>query len=181
MQDNVFEEKKAAFVERMNAIKGNKKQQKLIQYLNWIITGATYIGYPIFIITLLIYRQPIAARALIVPLDAFVILSVVRLFINRKRPYEVYDCKSAIAKKTEGKSFPSRHVFCIFVIATTMVMVGIQQIQAPLHIFFYFGIALYLLGVALAWIRVYSGVHFLSDVIVGAIVGIASGMIGFLI
>ena len=58
---------------------------------------------------------------LAIPGISFVAVSIFRKCYNAKRPYEIYDFKPLIPKDTIGKSFPSRHVFSIFVIGTTLL------------------------------------------------------------
>ena len=98
----------------------------------------------------------------------FAALSAARRRINAPRPYEVYGLEPLIPKKSRGESFPSRHVFSIFVIAGSLLYV-----RPPL------GTALLALGVLLAAVRVVSGMHFLKDVLAGAIIGVISAVIGF--
>ena len=73
-------------------------------------------------------------------------------------------------KDTKGHSFPSRHVFSVFVIAFT---VGVHIHWA--------GIALGAVGLLISLIRVLAGIHFPRDVLAGMLSGIACGLIGFLI
>lgn len=164
-----FEVKKQKYRERMAFISERATLQKLLCYANLILAGSVYIAYPVLLGVLLVHKDSVLARAIIVPLDSFIILSVVRAFINRKRPYELYECASAIHKDKKGKSFPSRHVFSVFVIATTFLGVGCTLA----------GAILLFVGVCIAAVRVYCGVHFLSDVIAGAVAGVLSGVIGF--
>lgn len=106
--------------------------------------------------------------AILIPGISFVLLSMVRHMINAPRPYEVFDIEPIINKKTAGHSLPSRHIFSIFVIATT--------------VFYYYpiaGVLIGLTGVALAMNRVMGGVHFIRDVVTGALTGIGCGLIGF--
>ena len=97
-----------------------------------------------------------------------VLLSLARRALNRPRPYEVYDLPPLLHKETQGKSFPSRHVFSICVIGTSLL-----YILPPL------GAALLVLGALLAVARVVSGVHFVRDVVSGAVSGVLSAVIGF--
>ncbi len=94
----------------------------------------------------------------------FVLVSLARRRINAPRPYEVYDFYKAPPKNKCGESFPSRHVFSAFVIATVAV---------PLNP--YLGMTLMLLGVLLAVCRVLLGYHFITDVTSGALIGMLSG------
>ena len=109
-------------------------------------------------------------RAIIVPFISFVLVTVVRQVINAPRPYEVFDAQPSITKDTRGHSFPSRHTFSIFVIGITYL----ASCSSPVP-----GAIVLALGCVLATLRVVGGVHFPRDVISGALLGIASGFVGF--
>lgn len=168
--------------ERITApFRTNPKLAQTINIINKAITYVIYVAYPLLLIWLFlteVNQGPIVdfmnnglfVRALAVPLVSFILLSVLRKAIDAKRPYEVFRLDPIIPKKTKGKSFPSRHVFSIFVIGMTFLAV----LKSPV-----FGIVILIMGVFLAIIRVVSGVHFPRDVIAGMILGILSGVIGF--
>lgn len=99
----------------------------------------------------------------------FVALTVMRLMINAPRPYELLEFYERKPKNKAGRSFPSRHVFSVFVIATVMMPTSAV-----------IGSILAVLGVALAVMRVLLGVHFIRDVAAGAAIGVISGVIGLL-
>ncbi len=103
----------------------------------------------------------------------FMLVSVMRKLINLKRPYEVYDL-SEISERDPGSkaghSFPSRHVFSCILIGTLIFPYSVVFSAMTLI----FGI---LLGVA----RVLLGIHFVRDVLTGAILGAIGGIIGILI
>ena len=65
------------------------------------------------------------------------------------------------------QSFPSRHVCSIFIIATVTFYLY------PLP-----GMVLFAAGVVLAVVRVVTGVHFLRDVLAGAVCGVVMGLVG---
>ena len=99
----------------------------------------------------------------------FVALTVMRMMINAPRPYELLEFYEKKPKNKSGRSFPSRHVFSVFVIGTVMIPTGA-----------FIGAALLVLGAALGAMRVLLGVHFIRDVVAGALVGVLSGIIGLL-
>lgn len=145
--------------------------KSIYSLLNIAITGITVIIYVICISFL--FRQgdylPLT-KAIVVPLFGYIVCTVLRAVINAPRPYEKDGVENLLNKKTTGKSFPSRHVFSIFVIAMTS--------------FYYipiFGIILFVLGVMLAALRVLSHVHYVRDVVCGAILAIAIGSLLYLI
>lgn len=110
------------------------------------------------------------AVLILVPAVSFVAVSIFRKCFNAKRPYEVFGFRPLIEKDTKGKSFPSRHVFSIFVIGSTVFWVNRAA-----------GILVCLMGCVLAVIRVVVGVHFPRDVVAGGMIGIACGCIAGLL
>lgn len=133
------------------------------------------IGEKLTLVTAVIYFAAIGGRMyagkwlqmavlILVPAVSFVAVSVFRSIYNAKRPYEIYNFEPLIPKDTKGKSFPSRHVFSIFVIGSSICW-----------FYPFIGWLVCLMGCLLAAIRVVAGVHFPKDVIAGAVVGIACG------
>jgi membrane-associated phospholipid phosphatase len=97
----------------------------------------------------------------------FFAVGFVRMMIDAPRPYELYDFYEVKPKERAGRSFPSRHAYSSFVIATIAFVYSV-----PL------GIGLSLIGLALIASRVLLGIHFIRDVVCGAAIGIISGLIG---
>lgn len=133
-----------------------------------ILTKISYIAYPLLLLVLLIKRDPDLLRAVAVPAVSFVLLSIFRYLYCAPRPYEVMGITPLISKDTKGRSFPSRHVFSAFIIAVTVFCF------TPVC-----GTALLVIGTVMAVVRVLGGVHFIKDVVAGAVIGIACGTAGF--
>ena len=146
------------------------KHRQLLKAVNKALTLLVYLVYPSLLMALAFGNDSRLWRVLVTPGISFVLVSVFRKYFNAPRPYEVLNITPLIAKDTKGKSFPSRHVFSVFVIA-----------MAFHYILPWAGILLMGIGVLLAAIRVVGGVHFPKDVIAGAIIGILSGLMGFYI
>lgn len=141
---------------------------KIIITTDMILTRTVYLIYPVLLVYLAIKREPAILQALLVPGISFILVSVFRYYLNAPRPYEVLGKDPIIPRKGKGKSFPSRHTFSTFVIAVT--------------VFYFWPVAGILTGIAgalLASVRVLGGVHYVRDVIAGALIGIGCGLIGF--
>lgn len=141
---------------------------KMLRALNLLCTGFTYAAFIFVVIWLTMKRSPAVICLVLTCGVSFVVLSVFRRILNWPRPYEVYELPPLIDKDTRGNSFPSRHIFSICVIATSML-----YILPPL------GVVLLGMAAVLAAARVLSGVHFVRDVAAGAILGIFSAVVGF--
>ena len=134
---------------------------------NRFLTACGFFLYPLLLLFLLLKGEFLTLCSFIfIPAICFLIITIFRKVINKQRPYEKLPIQSLIKKEKKGQSFPSRHVFSIFLIAT---------------LWFYFwkpiGIFLLIAGIFLAIVRVIGGVHFISDVCAGAFLGIIAGWI----
>lgn len=156
------------YIKITEPLRQDPEKTKRVVLMNQILTGVVFILYPIYVVVLYAKRDPNLLRAILVPAVSFVLVTVFRKMLNVPRPYEKFDIPPVIAKDTKGKSFPSRHVFSVFIIAVTIFS------SYPL-----LGILVGLIGVAMAVIRVFGGVHEIRDVVVGAVIGFVCGVIGF--
>lgn len=157
------------YVNNSGRISSSKYGEKAINAVNNAITFLVYIAFGLLLLYELINKNfSCLIRILLTTGIPFIAVSVFRRFCNAKRPYEKFDYKPVLHKDSKGKSFPSRHVFSVFVIAMAHLYVSV-----PL------GIAMLILGCVLATVRVIGGVHFFRDVAVGAALGILFGLIGF--
>ena len=143
---------------------------EIIRWANRLATSTIYISYPLLLLLLVWKRDPRLVRLILVPGIAFILVSIFRNHINFPRPYELYNINQIIEKDSKGKSFPSRHVFSAFIIATSCLYISIKL-----------GIILLLLATIIAIIRVLGGVHFIRDVLVGALSGLILALIGWTI
>ena len=134
------------------------------------ITTLYYVAYPLLVAFLVATQNSLAWKAVVFPAVGFVLVSALRHIINRPRPYEAFGCPSVIPKDTKGKSFPSRHAYSAFAIALTFC-----AWCAPA------GAAMVLLSCCMAAVRVIGGVHYPSDVVAGAALGIAFGVLEILL
>ena len=142
----------------------------VLQGVNRAITLGVYLWFGGLVLYLLWRAPAMALRVAVCCGVPFVLLTLFRRWCNAPRPYEVFGIPPVLPKETKGKSFPSRHVFSIFVIGACSG--GLYPVA---------GLVLCLAGVLLAAVRVVTGVHFLKDVLVGAAVGLLAGGGGMLL
>jgi undecaprenyl-diphosphatase len=81
------------------------------------------------------------------------------------RPSEVYASPRALVHAPHDGSFPSGHATASFACATVLAFYAPRA--AP---------AFFLLAAAIAWSRVYVGVHYPLDAVGGAVLGVAIGL-----
>ncbi|MBR4210416.1 MAG: phosphatase PAP2 family protein [Lachnospiraceae bacterium] len=139
---------------------------RAVKQVNQILTGAVYLAYPAMLLYLFVTRDERLVRCILIPGISFALVSLLRKAIGARRPYEVYGGTPLIQKDTVNNSFPSRHVFSVFVIGMT----GFYLHPA-------LGGILFVIGVFLAVVRVLGGVHFPKDVAAGAGLGILAGLL----
>ena len=98
-------------------------------------------------------------------LSRFVIAEAIRFFYSRPRPFEVLDVYQLIGHDGGG-SFPSGHAVFFFALAAS--------------VFIYYrrwGVLFYFLALAMGLARVIAGIHFPSDILGGAIIGILTAYV----
>ena len=99
-----------------------------------------------------------------------VITHGIKYAVNRKRPFETYSYIVRRDNESRGLSFPSGHTSSAFCIATEVSLRYRKwYIIAPA----------YLYAGSVAWARMYQGVHYPSDVVIGAIIGTGSAWLSW--
>lgn len=106
---------------------------------------------------------------IMVPAVGFVLLTLVRKWINQPRPYETWGIIPLLDKDSAGNSMPSRHVFSATIIS-----------MACLHANLPVGLILLVLSALLGLVRVLGGVHYPKDVLVGYACGLLWGILFFI-
>ena len=152
---------------RVYSSKGASSALKMISHFAVIVYLASYLAMLVFSYM----REPLfALRLVLAGAIPFIIVSLLRRVINAPRPYELYDFYEIYPKQKQGRSFPSRHVFSAFTVATLAYSFSLWCF-----------LALLLLGLVLATVRVLLGMHFVRDVVAGALIGVLSGILGIII
>ena len=110
------------------------------------------------------------ATYIMVPALGFILLTLVRKWINHPRPYETWGIIPLLDKDSSGNSMPSRHVFSATIIS-----------MACLHANLPVGLTLLVLSALLGLVRVLGGVHYPKDVLVGYACGLIWGILFFIL
>lgn len=137
----------------------------LVTWCNALITKVMYILYPILLIFIL-WKEGLeeVLPYILIPGFSFLLVTLIRKFVNQDRPYERWDIEPLIAKDTVGQSMPSRHVFSATMIAMCFLSINL-----------WVGIVLLFLSGLLAVCRVLGGMHYPKDVLVGFAIGLVCG------
>jgi undecaprenyl-diphosphatase len=97
-------------------------------------------------------------------ISRFAITELIRFFYKRPRPFEVLEVNQLI-EHSAGRSFPSGHAAFFFALAT-----GIYLFNKKTGVWFLVAAGL------IAFSRVYAGIHYPLDVVVGAGIGIGTAV-----
>ncbi|WP_455684265.1 phosphatase PAP2 family protein [Thomasclavelia sp.] len=146
-------------------IRKSQNLQKIIISFTRYIPIITFIVYPSLIIYLLYTKNNLLAQTIWKPLISFLIVTIFRKIINRKRPYESMDI-NPLVKHKQGESFPSRHTVSAFAIALVCLNVNLP-----------FGIIMLILAVIVSASRILCGVHYISDVLSAIIIALLINLI----
>ena len=111
----------------------------------------------------------IVAAALL--MDLILCNLILKNLVARVRPYDVNTAIAILIKKPLDFSFPSGHTAASFATMTALFLAKMKKAW----------IAALVLAVLIAFSRLYFYVHYPTDVLGGAVVGILSGIIGYTI
>ena len=145
---------------------------QLMRVFNRMMTVLMPLAYLSLLGTVLISKglgQDLYAYIL-VPALGFLLLTLVRKWINQPRPYETWEIVPLLDKDSSGNSMPSRHVFSATIIS-----------MAYLHANLLLGLVLLVLSVLLGIVRVLGGVHYPKDALVGYACGLLLGILFFIL
>lgn len=129
-----------------------------------IFKSVHYLSY-VLLFSLILYftlkkKKSIVLLMVISAIISSGVAGLMKTGIERERPYQVLDARQLV-DEDDNRSFPSNHVQLSFALSTIVF-------------YFYrkFGTALFLLSLIMGFGRIYVGVHYPSDVLVGALIGI---------
>lgn len=107
-------------------------------------------------------QKSVVLAVLAIGLGSLIIVTVLNSFFGRPRPFDVLDTNLLFYKPTDP-SFPSNSAVVAFALASSIFVADRKLGFLALSIAAFYG-----------FLRVFVGVHFPSDVVVGAIIGVLS-------
>lgn len=153
------------YIKTTDYFRNNKKTNKILFFIYKILPAVPFFSYPLFLIWAFMQSTDKFWLVLLMPAGIFFLVSLLRIIINEKRPYEKYNHNPVFKKDTIGKSMPSRHTASTFIISMAVLKINIIA-----------GIILLCISVLIAISRVLSGVHYIRDVIAGAVISISTAL-----
>jgi undecaprenyl-diphosphatase len=134
----------------------------VFEALSWVGRSAL-IWLVVALVLAFLWRRPwIFGQVVLAGAAADLTSYLFKLAIPRARPSTVYARPEPLVHAPHDHSFPSGHAATSFACATTLTFFAPRL--AP---------AFFLLAAAIAWSRVYVGVHYPLDVLGGAALGVA--------
>ena len=106
-------------------------------------------------------------------LTLWLVVELTKALLHRRRPFIRLTQARVVGHRAGGRSFPSGHTSQVFFMATLLAQHFHARVWAALLLY---GIAL-LLGIT----RMYVGAHYPRDVLAGAILGSAWGLLGAIV
>lgn len=141
--------------------------------LDWIgIFLAEYSLYIVGIIFLILFlwkrnRLMVISAGVSIVVSRLIIAEIVKILLRRPRPYTALEIvNKLIVENNDFKSFPSGHAAIFFAIAMAVYFFNKKL-----------GIAFFISAILISVARVFVGVHWPSDILSGAIIGIISAVI----
>lgn len=136
--------------------------------------GITFLGnsgwFWVFVSIILIFwkkYRKIGMASSLALMGSFILNNLIlKNAVGRIRPYEVIPDLVLIGNKAWDASFPSGHSGCSFAAATVFFLMFPKKIGIPAII----------LAAIIAFSRLYIGIHYPTDVLVGTLDGILLGM-----
>lgn len=149
----------------LNWCRKNKKRERVLTLLCQYSPISVIIIYIGTLLYLIFNKSYLLVETIVYPLAALIITTIIRKIINAPRPYDIYNINPLISHHS-GESFPSRHTACATIIAF-----------ACFNVNYVLGIICFLISIYVGMSRIIGGVHFIKDVLAGALISSLLGLI----
>jgi phage replication-related protein YjqB (UPF0714/DUF867 family)/membrane-associated phospholipid phosphatase len=143
---------------------------KFLRVLTWTGEGRSWgiflgvLGVGTYFDILRFPHREFTLYALLAPGISWIFVKALKLFWRRKRPFQVLENYPRLTPAPLDDSFPSGHAASVFAFLAAMSPLGFA-VSAALAVW----------ASIVAFSRYYLGVHFPSDIFVGALIGILTG------
>ena len=134
-------------------------------------SGMTAMG--IVLVLFLVGDHLLAYQLTLGSLTLWLVVELLKFFIHRSRPFIKVSQARIVGYRANGRSFPSGHTSQVFFLATLLA----QHFQFNIWIVF----LLYTVALLVGITRMYVGAHYPRDVLAGAILGSAWGLLGIIL
>ena len=157
--------------ERMkNKIVSNKFLYNAIKIMYKVLPLVIFLAYPLLVAYLIFNWDTRYIRVIFVPIGVYIAITIMRIIVNRPRPYEKEGISTLFPKSTKGKSFPSRHCGSAFIIAFAFWYISIGL-----------GIPCMIIATIISLLRPVAGVHYISDILGAVAISSLFGILFFFI
>ena len=129
--------------------------------------GAVWIAVAILLLCIRRYRKCGVVMLASLLFCTLINTVIFKNLVQRARPFDVIPELTILIKRPSGFSFPSGHASTSF--ACAWAIMGMKMERK-------FAVCAFILATLIAFSRVYVGVHYPTDVIAGAVVGIICGI-----
>ncbi|MCH4040554.1 MAG: phosphatase PAP2 family protein [Eubacteriales bacterium] len=133
--------------------------------------GILWIAAAVLLLLFKKTRPAGIACAIALAVQGVLINLVIKPIVARPRPYDACSLLIPLVTRLKDYSFPSGHTGCAFSAAIVMAKMLPKKIGVPAVI----------IACLLGFSRMYVGVHYPTDVLAGALIGIGSAIVGMLI
>ena len=147
-------------------------------WLDWTMLGFTQIGNGIFamVVALILFlrlNHLLAYELAFGTLTLGLVVGLMKVLIHRTRPYINLKNIRIVGSRASGRSFPSGHTSQTFFMVTLLL----QYYRVEVFLL----LALYAVASFVGITRIYLGMHYPRDVLGGAILGTAWGLLGVIV
>jgi membrane-associated phospholipid phosphatase len=144
-------------------------------WLDWIMLGFTQIGGGVAaLVTALVFflagERLLAYEFILGALTLWLVVALLKVLVRRSRPFIRLAQTRIVGYRAGGRSFPSGHTSQVFFMTTLMI----QHFHASIWV----AVVLYATALLVGITRMYVGAHYPRDVLAGAILGSAWGLLG---
>jgi membrane-associated phospholipid phosphatase len=148
------------------------------RWLDRVMLGATQIGNVFFIAAVVVIlfirvRHLLTYELTIGALTLGLAVDLIKSLVYRTRPYIKLKDTRVVGARAGGRSFPSGHTSQTFYMATLLL----HYFHAGMLLW----VALYAVASLVGVTRIYLGMHYPRDVLAGAMLGTAWGLLGVMV